>query len=389
MSGAPGHADPSDLTGLDETFERELLREAGARGYLGISLPAEIGGGGRPPEFRAAFELEVAFHDAPLIDTAVTLAAVPLVRFGSPEQQAGLLSRMLAGEVTACIAYSEADAGSDLAAVEAQATPTPDGGFELRGTKVLVTGAHKADWCLTIARTRTGVPARQGLSMLLVDMRSPGITVLRRPTMNGWTLCDVTFDGVAVPAGGLLGERHGGWGQLMAAVAGEAATLFHAGFAERLLDTLLGELRTQGRHREPVVLDRLGAFRARLDAALRLGLRAVTAPPDGGDAAVAAAMARIYTSELLQEMAAEAAALTGGDAGRWAPLFPSAGPAGPSGPTGPSGTLDPPAPARPEAARLGYELLERVHGTIGGGTNETKRTLVALQGLRLPRPGRP
>ncbi len=384
MAGAPGRGDPSDLTGLDEGFERELLGEAGARGYLGVSLPVAIGGGGRSPELRAAFELEVAFHDAPLIDTAVTLASAPLGRFGSPEQHAGLLRRMVAGEVTACIAYSEAQAGSDLAAVATEATPTPDGGFELHGTKVLVTGAHKADWCLTIARTRPDVPARQGLSMLAVDMASPGITVLRRPTMNGWTLCDVTFDGVAVPAGGLLGERHGGWGQLTAAMADEAASLFHVGFAERLLDTLTAELRVLERHRDPVVLDRLGTLEARLDAALRLGLRAATAPPEGGGAAVAAAVSRIYTSELLQEMAAEASAHTGGEAGRWAPLFPPAGTGG-SSPPGPAGPLP---PARPEAARLGYELLERVHGTIGGGTNETKRTLVALQGLGLPRPGR-
>jgi alkylation response protein AidB-like acyl-CoA dehydrogenase len=362
MQGAAGHGDPSDLTGLDEEFERALLRQAGALGFLGVSLPTAVGGGGRPPAFRAAFELEVAFHDAPLVDTAVTLVGGPLLRFGSPAQHDGLLRRAVAGEITACIAYTESGAGSDLGAVSTAATLRRDGGFELSGTKVLVTGAHKADWCLTIARTRPGVPARDGLSMLLVDMRSPGVSVRRHPTMNGWTLCDVVFDGVAVPGEGLLGTLDGGWGQLMTAVAGEAASLFHVGFAERLLRTLADALEADGRQDDPVVRDRLGDLRARLDAARRLGIRAATA-----DGAVAAAMAKIYTTELLQEMTAAAADLVGAAAGRWAPLFDG---------------------GRHRGARLGYELLERVHATIGGGTNETKRTLLAYEGLGLPRPGR-
>ena len=74
------HEDPLDRTGLDEDFERALLRRAGERGYLGIGLPTEVGGGGRPPSFVAAFQYEVAYHHAPLVDTAVTLAAVPLAR---------------------------------------------------------------------------------------------------------------------------------------------------------------------------------------------------------------------------------------------------------------------------------------------------------------------
>ena len=108
------HGDDRDLTGLDEEFERALLRKAGARGFLGVSLPTEWGGGGRPAAFQAAFNLEVAAHDAPLIDTAVTLAAQPLVAWGSPDQRAFFLPRIIAGELIVCIAYTEPDAGSDL-----------------------------------------------------------------------------------------------------------------------------------------------------------------------------------------------------------------------------------------------------------------------------------
>jgi alkylation response protein AidB-like acyl-CoA dehydrogenase len=98
------HGDDGDLTGLGEEFERELVRRAGARGFLGISLPTEWGGGGRPASFQAAFNLEVAAHDAPLIDTAVTLAAQPLLAWGSPDQQAFFLPRIIAGALIMGIA---------------------------------------------------------------------------------------------------------------------------------------------------------------------------------------------------------------------------------------------------------------------------------------------
>src|SRR5437763_861582 len=74
-----GHLDPSDLTGLDETFERQHHRRAGAAGFLGVSAPAGLGGGGRPASFRAVYLFEAAYHDAPSIDTAIMLCGPPLL----------------------------------------------------------------------------------------------------------------------------------------------------------------------------------------------------------------------------------------------------------------------------------------------------------------------
>ena len=163
------HGDDGDLTGLGEQFERQLLQRAGERGFLGISLPVEWGGGGRPASFQAAFNLEVAAHDAPLIDTAVTLAAQPLVAWGSPEQRAFFLPRIIAGELIACIAYTEPDAGSDLGNLSMTAEPDGDG-FVLTGVKALVTAAHKADWVDPIGLTYRGTtlheipPSGQGIA---------------------------------------------------------------------------------------------------------------------------------------------------------------------------------------------------------------------------------
>lgn len=137
MADAPRHADPHDLTGLDERFERALQREAGARGRRALE-----------GEERAAFAFEVACADAPLIDTTATLVGLLLAR-----HRPDLVPTVAAGEVTTCVAYTEAGAGSDLTAIETVAVEEA-GAWRLHGTKVLVTGAHKANWCVTPGRDR-------------------------------------------------------------------------------------------------------------------------------------------------------------------------------------------------------------------------------------------
>ena len=159
-----GHLDPSDLTGLDEIFERRHHRSAGAAGFLGISAPADLGGGGRPPSFRALYLFEAAYHDAPSIDTAMMLCGPPLLAFGDRQQQARWVPPMVRGEITGCIAYTEPGAGSDLAAISSRAIA--DGPmWVLNGRKALVTGAHKADMCVTVAVTDASVAARRAMSM--------------------------------------------------------------------------------------------------------------------------------------------------------------------------------------------------------------------------------
>ncbi|MGP0030498.1 MAG: acyl-CoA dehydrogenase family protein [Acidimicrobiales bacterium] len=372
---APDHVatqgDAGDLTGLRQEFERALLQRAGRRGFLGVSLPAAWGGGGRPVSYQAAFDLEVAAHDAPLVDTAITLAAHPLVAWGSPAQLAFFLPRLLDGELLMCIAYTEPDAGSDLASLTTVAEADGEG-FSLTGVKSLVTGAHKADWCLTIARTRPEGPPRQGLSMFLVDMGSDGLRVRRRRTMNQWTLSEIVFDHVAVGADALLGRRDDGWRQLAAAVATEGGGMFYVGFARHALERLVRYAVTTERDGvrladDPLVRDRLAELHIEWATAERLAKRAVWMEEVGRDNAVAAAMAKVYASELLQRLALAAADVGGADAVTYRPLFA------------------PDASERGGEGRMAWEYLERVHGTIGGGTNEIKRSMIAQQGLGLPR----
>jgi alkylation response protein AidB-like acyl-CoA dehydrogenase len=354
LADAARHTDPLDLTGLDERFERDLHRRAGALGWL--ELPANR---------QAVFNYEVGRAGAPLVDTAMTLAG-PLIGRYRPD----LLPPMRAGEVEVCIAYTEAGAGSDLSAIESVAEPV-DGGWVLSGRKVLVTGAHKADWCATVVRTALDVPARAGMTMFLVPMDTPGVTVLRRPTMNGWTLDEVHFAGVRLGHGDVLGTVGGGWRQLVSAVAAERSGMFWLGFASRVLGLLVEHVRTGSRDGRPLVddvlaRDQVARLAVELAAVERLARHALWA----GDDAALSSMVKIAATELLQDLAQTATQLAGHAGQVWAPPF---------------------GPAPPGAAgdgQFAWEYLERVHPTISVGANEIQRDTVAQLGLGLPRSGR-
>lgn len=371
------HADPRDLTGLDETFERALQRDAGARGYLGLTLPTDLGGSERSLAHRAAFSVEAAAHDAPLIDTALTLGGAPILAHGSDEQRTSLLPAMARGEITLCIAYSEPGAGSDLTAIATTARRAdphdPTSEWILSGTKHLVTGAHKADWCLLVARTDPDdtTPARQAMSMFLLDLRvTPGVLVRRVRTANDWTLGTIELHEARVPPTALLGTEGRGFSQMAAALADERSGIFWVGWAEQRLGDLLAHVREHG-------LDRLGAPAnvARDELARRwievrvaraLALRVVDAQARGEDATVAAALSKVTATELLQRLASTGIALLGPAGLLTGALF---------------GHVQPDAPLR---GRFAYECVERLHPTVSVGSNEIQRDLLAHRGLGLP-----
>ncbi len=351
------HADPLDRTGLDEAFERRLQREAGRRGYLGVSVDTAHGGGGMPPEYAAAFQYEAAYHRAPLIDTAMVLAGGPVLAFGTPAQQARLLPRMLGGEVGMCIAYTEPGAGNDLTGLRTTATRSSEG-YALTGEKALVTGAGRADLCLTIAVTDPGAALRERLTMLLVDMRGPGVTVVARPTMARYALWDVVFDGAP---GEVLGREGDGWRQLAAAVEGERNAMFGLGWCQRLLDELVGFADARGLLGDPWAADAIGALWADVQAGRRLALAALAA--DGRRRRAAGSVAKVFLTELAQRIAATATAVAGPAGGIEGSWFGGDG----------------------AAARFCFESLFRVDGPLSVGANELHRDGIAQAGLGLPR----
>jgi alkylation response protein AidB-like acyl-CoA dehydrogenase len=361
MRDADAYADPLDLTGLSESFERAHQQRAGARGFLGISAPTEYGGGGRPPSWKAVYSFEAAYHDAPSIDTALTLAGSAIEAFGDEAQKRTLLPLMVRGEIEACIAYTEPHAGSDLAALSTTADPV-DGGFLLNGVKALVTGAHKADWCVTIARTDRHGPSRRSMTMFVLPMSTEGVHCARRVTANQWTLSEITFANAHVPTSAVLGTVGRGWQQVTAALADERSGMAHLGWATLLLERLVEWSRPR---RDPMAWDRLAQLDAELSIARRFASRVMALQDAGQRPITEASMSKIYVTELLQRMALTGVDLLGAD-GLWHEVLfgPRAG-----------------APLR---GRFAYEVVERIHPTVSVGANEIQRDTIARFGLQLP-----
>lgn len=359
-----GHRDPRDLTGLDEALERAILRRAGEAGFLGISLPEELGGGGRPPSWDAVVSYESAYHDGPLIDTAAHFLGPTLVTFGTPDQLDRVMRPAIAGTVTACIAYTEAGAGSDLTNVATTAAPEVEGGFVLDGRKVLVTGAHKADWCCTVARTDAASTGRKGLSMFVFPMTIPGVTTERVRTANSWDLGTVHFDRVRVGPDALLGERDQGWRTLTGALIGERSGVAWLGWATRNVDALLDAC--AGTH-DRLVRDELAGVVAELFTAKCVAARVLVAQDAGLAPFAEGSMSKVKATELLQRVARLGARVLGPEVLTAPGWFGRA--------IADDGTL---------GEWFAYETVERLHPTLSVGANEIQRTTIGQVGLGLP-----
>ncbi len=359
MRDAAAHADTRDLTGCSLEFELGHQRRAGERGFLGVSAPAALGGRGRPPSFRAIYSFEAAYHDAPSIDTAMVLCAAPLLAYGTTEQQTRLLPPMLRGEVLACIAYTEPCAGSDLSAVETLAVPDADG-FVLSGEKALVTGAHKSQWCVTIARTDIDAKPRDAFTMFIVPLDANGVTVTRRATLNGWTLGEIRFDDVAVGADAVLGQVGRGWSQMNAALVDERSGLAWLGWATRHVERLAAwacTLTDVALQRDAVEM--IVNLHTDLAIGLRLAERVLTMQDAGANVNAEAAASKVWATELLQRIARTALELIGTEALTWTPVIGER-----------VGDV-------PLGGRIAWEYLERIHPTISVGANELQRDSIA------------
>jgi len=201
------------IVGHDPDFAKEL----GARGWIGMTWPVEEGGHGRSALERfVVFEALIA-HGAPIAAMwfADRQMGPTLLQFGTPEQRRRWLPDIVAGTSMWCIGMSEPDAGSDVASLRTRAVRDGDS-WVVDGQKVWTSGAAFADWCYLVARTDPDAPKHAGLSELVVDMHSPGVHVspIEDMTTNRH-FCEVTFDGVRVPADHLVGEENNSFRQLM------------------------------------------------------------------------------------------------------------------------------------------------------------------------------
>ena len=196
-----------------EKVGRTWQRSLASGGWLGTHWPKEYGGRGLSLVEEAIVQEELVRVSAPQILGlfGLTMVGPVLISHGSDAQKSRFLSRILSGDDIWCQGFSEPGAGSDLAAVRARAVPT-EGGYLLTGQKIWTSFAHVADWCFVLCRTSDSARKHEGLSYLLVDMKSKGITTRPLQQISGdKEFNEVFFDSVFVPSENLVGQEGDGW----------------------------------------------------------------------------------------------------------------------------------------------------------------------------------
>jgi alkylation response protein AidB-like acyl-CoA dehydrogenase len=217
---------PKDYAQLKSHEERravqnEFHKDLYAAGYVGLAWPVEYGGRGLSPIYDAILNEEAGRVAAPPIFGTVNYLGRAIYTYGSDEQKAQHLPPLMNGDIAWCQGFSEPEAGSDLASLRTRAVRDGDE-YVVNGQKMWTSGGQEADWCLLLARTDPEAPKHRGISCLLVDMRTPGITV--RPIIladGNPETCEVFWDDVRVPAANRLGGEGIGWKVAMTTVTYE------------------------------------------------------------------------------------------------------------------------------------------------------------------------
>jgi hypothetical protein len=328
----------------------ELFRALGARGWLALAWPKAAGGLALPPSYEYLLWDEVAFARAARSPLA-TIVARTLLRAGSEAQRARWLPPIRAGEIHFALGYSEPEAGSDLAGLRTRASLRGDV-YVVNGEKCWQSYAGHVDHLWLLARTGEPGSRGGGLSLFIVDRASPGLTVTPLPTLDGDALYACRFESVEVPAERRVGAEHEAWRLMAEALADERHIQFPAGRLRRDLLEVETFVRAVGREREPAVRRGLAELAVAVCEAEVLALRVVELTQAGRSAVAEAAANKVFHTELCQEIAARAF--------EWG---------------GPESLV--------VGARAQTLWRQSLWETIGGGTSEVMRGVVARQALGL------
>ncbi|MFD9629102.1 acyl-CoA dehydrogenase family protein [Streptomyces violascens] len=195
--------------GPDE--QRALLRRIGADGLLGLGWPVEYGGQGRGADEQFVFFDEAYRAGAPVSMVTLNTVGPTLMKYGTAEQKAYFLPRILSGDLVFAIGYSEPEAGTDLASLRTKAVRDEES-WVVDGQKIFTSNAQNADWIWLACRTDPDAPKHKGISIILVPTDAPGFSWTPIETVGGLTTTATYYDGIRVPLGNLVGEENAGWG---------------------------------------------------------------------------------------------------------------------------------------------------------------------------------
>jgi alkylation response protein AidB-like acyl-CoA dehydrogenase len=339
-------------------------------GWCGVHWPAAYGGRGASLIEQIIFQEEMARAGAPqLINLAgLTMGGPVLIAHGTEAQKRRHLQKILSAEEIWCQGFSEPNAGSDLAALRTRAVVDGDD-FVVNGQKVWTSFARYADWCMLLVRTDPDVPRHRGITFLLVDMHSPGITVRPLRQISGdEDFNEVFFEDVRVPRVNVVGAVNGGWDIAITTLMHERQTLtFSRQLQSRVaLEQLLALARRwpadaplAGR---PLARQQLAAAVIEGEAMRYTALRNLTRTLRGGEPGPEGSVEKLFWSEMYQRMLDHAVALTG-----------------------PFGQLQRGSPHAVDEGRWPHLMLYSRGRTIAAGSSEIQRNIIAERVLGLPR----
>ncbi len=334
-------------------------------GWIAPHWPKEYGGAGLSPMEQFIFNQEMASHGAPNVGgSGVGMLGPVLIIQGSDEQKEQHLSGILSGEVQWAQGYSEPVSGSDLASLQTRAIRDGDD-FVINGQKIWTSGAHNADWLFALVRTDPEAPKHRGISFLLMDKNTPGITV--RPLINmAWDhgFNETFFEDVRVPASNLVGELNRGWYVGATLLDFERSNISGAISSQRSINALLTHLNSdEGSDvelTEPVrgyVADRY----IESNVLFNFSFRIISMQASGQIPNYEASTSKLFNSELNQTLARTGMKAFGLHSSLWE------------------------GEGAPMGARFTKAYVSSVSSTIAAGTSEIQRNIIATRGLGLPR----
>ena len=277
----------------------------GQKGWHGWGWPKQFGGPGWNAIQKHLFEEETALAGAPrVVPFGPVMVAPVIMAFGSPEQQQRFLPGIQSGEVWWSQGYSEPGAGSDLASLKTKAerVRTKDGDrFIVNGQKTWTTLGQYGDWIFCLVRTSTEGKPQTGISFLLIDMKSPGVTVRPIITMDGeHEVNEVWFDNVEVPADQLIGEENKGWTYAKYLLAHERTNIADVNRAKRELERVKRIAKSEGLYDDSRFRDQIALLEVDVVALEMMVLRVLSAEKNGKQSLDVAGLLKIRGSEIQQ-----------------------------------------------------------------------------------------
>jgi alkylation response protein AidB-like acyl-CoA dehydrogenase len=347
-------------------FDASFARDIGQTGWIGLGWPQAFGGQSRSPLEQVAFMEIMERAEAPRIGAAIQANA--LIMFGTPEQQREYLPEILRGEAMHGMGYSEPQAGSDLAALRTSAVRDGDH-WVINGQKIWTTTWWGKYMFLAARTDKDAVPPHAGVSMFIVPMNVPGITVRPATTMYDGTFANIFYDNVRIPRENLVGEVNGGWKVLTGALAferglvggGIVLKVAHA-FEQLRQHVMTTNGDAAALSRDPMIRDTMATLAAEIEVGRQLMMQCAKLAADGITPPEYGAISKVFSSELMERFGEAALDILGMRA-----------------------TLSEQMPGAIDNGRFEQNLRHSLMWVISIGTNEIQRSLIAQRALGLPR----